>query len=265
MRPRLPLLLGAVLAALFAGPALLPAGGRAEVVRKGNMIVSFGGSIAPRELPRRGRAPVGVTVDGRVRSADHGLPPSLRRISLEINRNGALFRRGLPTCRLPQLQTTGTAQALAACGPAQVGSGRVGGFVVFPEQVPIRFEGRVVAFNGRLPDGRPAILAHLYTSQPLPQTFILAFAIERLRGTFGTRLAAVVPKRTRRLTHITSFSLHLRRSYRFGGRRRSYLSAGCPAPPGFPGVTFPLLRASYRFDGGPSVGTTVTRTCHARG
>ncbi len=122
----------------------------------------------------------------------------------------------------------------------------------------------MLAFNGSFRDGRPAILAHLYTPRPLPLTFVLAFSIERTPGTFGTRLVATVPKRTRRLTHITSFELRLHRTYRADGRRRSYLSAGCPAPPGFPGATFPLARASYRFDGGPPLATTIVRTCHVR-
>jgi hypothetical protein len=264
VRSRLPLLLlGITVGALLASSAL-PWSAGGEVVQKGGLIVSFGGSIAPRALPRVGTAPVGVSVSGRVRTPGRGLPPSLRRISLEVNRNGVLFRRGLPTCELSQLQATGTGQALAACGKAQVGSGAVGGVIAIPEQGPLPFHGRVVAFNGRLSDGRPAILAHLYTPQPLPQTFILAFRVERLAGTFGTRFVAVVPKRTRRITHITSFSLHLRRTYRFGGRLRSYLSAGCPAPAGFPGTTFPLVRANYRFDGGPNIGSTLVRTCRAR-
>jgi hypothetical protein len=63
---------------------------------------------------------------------------------------------------------------------------------------------------------------------------------------------------------VTSFSLHLRRIYEFGGRRRSYLSAGCPAPEGFPGATFPLVRASYSFDGGIRLSSVLVRTCHAR-
>jgi hypothetical protein len=235
-----------------------------EVVQKDGLIVSFAGSISPRSLPRAGKAPVGVNVGGRVRTASRGLPPSLRRISLEINRNGVLYKRGLATCTAPRLQASGSAQALAACGAARVGYGRVGGLVVIPEQPPFRFQGRVLAFNGRLRNGRPAILAHLYSANPIPLTFVLAFTIERTPGRFGTRLVAVVPRRTRRLTHITSFSLHLRRTYEFGGRRRSYLSAGCPAPDGFPGATFPLVRASYRFDGGPNISSTLVRTCRAR-
>jgi hypothetical protein len=255
MGPRLALLL---LAAGIA--AAVPAA--AEVVQKGDLVVSFDGSISPRTLPRTGTVPVGVTVAGRVRRTDRRLPPSLRQISLQINRNGVLDRRGLPSCPIGRLQATDSAHALISCAPAQVGSGRVGGLVAIPEQLPFPFRGRVLAFNGRMPDGRPAILAHLYTPRPLPLTFVLAFAIERTGGTFGTRLVATVPKRTRRLTHITNFALRLRRTYRAGGERHSYLSAGCPAPPGFPGATFPLVRASYRFDGEPPLGTTLVRTCH---
>jgi hypothetical protein len=259
MRTRWPLLLLATgLAALVAFPAA------AEVVQGGDLIVSFDGSISPRALPRTGTVPVGVRVEGRVRRIDRGLPPSLRQISLQINRNGVLDRRGLPSCPLARLQASDSATALAACGPARVGSGLVAGFVVIPEQPPLHFRGRVLAFNGHLSDGRPAILAHLYSPRPLPLTFVLAFAIERTPGTFGTRLVATVPRRTRRLTHVTRFELSLRRVYSAGGARRSYLSAGCPAPAGFPGATFPLARATYRFDGEPGLATTLVRTCHVR-
>jgi hypothetical protein len=260
LSPPSPSLLAGLVLALAAVAASPTA---AEVVQKDGLIVSFQGSVSPRALPRTGTAPIGVTVGGRVRTASRGLPPSLQRISLEINRNGVLSGRGLPVCDASQLQATGGAQALAACGPARVGGGRAGGLVVIPEQPPFRFEGRVLAFNGRLRDGRPAILAHLYSVQPIPLTFVLAFTVEHTAGTFGTRLVAVVPRRTRRLTHITHFSLHLHRTYSAAGRRHSYLSAGCPAPAGFPGVTFPLVRASYRFDGGANIASTLVRTCRA--
>ncbi|MDX6625307.1 MAG: hypothetical protein QOE56_296 [Solirubrobacterales bacterium] len=236
----------------------------AEVAREDGVIVSFGGAVNPRLLPRVGTAPVAVTVAGRVRTADHRLPPSLRRISLEINRNGVLDNRGLPICRARQIQPSSSLQALRACGPAKVGGGTVSGLVVIPGQPPFGFDGRVVAFNARGDHGQPEILAHLFTKSPLALTFVLTFAVDRIAGTYGTRLVALVPKRTRRITHVTSFTLHLRRIYEFGGRRHSYLSAGCPAPEGFPGATFPLVRASYSFDGGTQLSSVLVRTCHAR-
>ena len=176
-----------------------------------------------------------------------------------------LDRRGLPACPAGRLRASSTDAALTACGQALVGEGRVGGVLVLPEQEPTDFDGRVVAFNGRMPDGSPAILAHLYTSRPAPLAFVLAFRVEHRQGTFGTRLVATVPARTRRTAHITSFSLRLHRSFRAGDERRSYLSAGCPAPAGFTSATFPLLRATYAFVGERTVADTLVRTCRTGG
>jgi hypothetical protein len=243
---------------VFVGPAA------AEVAREHGLIVSFGGEVTPKVLPRVGTTPVGVTIGARVRTANRHLVPSLRRIAVEINSNGVLDRRGLPVCRAAQIQPSNSAQALRACGPARVGSGRLRGQIVIPEQPPFPFEGRVVAFNGRTASGRPAILAHVFSSSPLALAFVISFTVERLSGTYGIRLVAVVPRKTRQLAHVTSFSLRLQRRYTAAGRRHSFLSAGCPAPAGFPGATFPLVRAAYSFDGGTRLGSTLVRTCHAR-
>jgi hypothetical protein len=254
----------AVLTAALACAVLLASPAGAEVVQKNGLIVSFGGSISPRALPRTGTAPIGVTVDGRVRRADGRLPPALRRISLEINRNGVLDERGLPICRAVQIEPSSSREALATCGSARVGGGRIAGRIVLPEQRPFPFHGRVIAFNGRRPDGGDAILAHVYASSPFALAIVLTFSLERTPGTYGTRLVAVVPRRTRRLVHITGFRLHLGRRYERGGRPHSYLSAGCPAPAGFPGTTFPLARAAYSFVGGTTLRSVIVRTCHAR-
>jgi hypothetical protein len=255
----------ALLAALCCAAAALVPGARAETVRQGDLQVSFGGSVAPRLLPRLGTTPVAVTIRGHVRALTGEPPPSLRRIAIEVNRLGVLERAGLPACPLRRLRASSTEAALRECRDAMVGEGRVSGVIVLPEQAPTPFAGRVVAFNGTLPDGRPAILAHLYTPRPAPLTFVLAFSIGRARGTFGTRLVATVPAKTRRTAHITSFTLRLHRTYTAAGERRSYLSAGCPAPAGFPSVTFPLVRTAYGFVGEKTVADTLVRTCHAAG
>jgi hypothetical protein len=245
--------------------AILVGGATGETVRQGILQVSFGGSVTPHALPRTEPTPIAVGIRGQVRSLGADPPPSLRRIAIEVNRVGVLDRSGLPSCPLGRLQASSTEDALASCRAALVGEGRVSGVIVLPEQAPTEFGGRVVAFNGRLPDGRPGILAHLYTSRPAPLTFVLAFSLGRAHGTFGTRLVATVPAQTRRTAHITSFALRLHRTYRVEGERRSYLSADCPAPAGFPSATFPLVRASYGFVGEKTVSDTLVRTCHAGG
>jgi hypothetical protein len=253
-------LLGAALAC-----SLLVTGAGGETVRQGGLQVSFGGSVAPQLLPRAGATPVSVTIRGRVQDLAGGAPPSLRRIAIEVNRLGVLDRGGLPVCPAGRLRAASTADALAACGSALVGEGRVGGVIVLPEQAPSEFGGRVVAFNGRLADGGPAILAQLYTTRPAPLAFVLAFSIAPGDGVYGTRLVATVPEKTRRTAHITSFSLRLHRLFSVDGEPRSYLSAGCPAPEGFTSATFPLLRASYGFVGDKTVADTLVRTCRTDG
>jgi hypothetical protein len=254
----------ALLAALCCFGSLVSGAG-GETVRQGSLQVSFGGSVAPHLLPRTGTTPISVAIRGHVRTLAGGPPPSLRRIAIEVNRLGVLERRGLPACPLGRLRASSTESALTQCHAALVGEGRVSGVLVLPEQTPTPFGGRVVAFNGTLPDGRPGILAHLFTPRPAPLTFVLAFSISRAHGTFGTRLVATVPAKTRRSAHITTFSLRLHRVYTAEGERRSYLSAGCPAPQGFPSVTFPLVRAAYSFVGESTVSDTLVRTCRVSG
>ncbi len=244
------------------GSGLLVPGAGGETVRQGGLQVSFDGSVGPKILPRAGTTPVSVAIRGGVRALGGDLPPSLRRIAIEVNRVGVLDRRGLPVCPAGRLRATTSADALAACEDALVGEGRVGGVLVLPEQEPSEFSGRVIAFNGRLPDGAPAILAQLFLPRPAPISFVLAFRVSQGPGTFGTRLVATVPAQTRRTAHITAFSLRLHRVFEVGGERHSYLSAGCPAPAGFTSATFPLLRASYAFVGEKTVADTLVRTCH---
>ncbi len=255
----------ALLAALSCCAALVVPAARGETVRQGTLQVSFGGSVAPHLLPRVGTTPIAVTIRGHIRALTGDPPPSLRRIAIEVNRLGVLERSGLPACPLGRLRASNTEAALEACRGALVGEGRVSGVLVLPEQLPTPFGGRVVAFNGTLPGGRPAILAHLYTPRPAPLTFVLAFAIGRAHGAFGTRLVATVPERTRRTAHITSFTLRLHRTFAVDGERRSFLSAGCPAPDGFPSVTFPLVHTAYGFVGEKTVADTLVRACRVAG
>jgi hypothetical protein len=249
----------------FAALACLVLGSlaRAEVVQRGHLRISFAGALTPKSLPRKGLAPVKVAVAARIASTDDDELPQLRRISIAINRNGHFAPQGLPVCRLRDIQPSTTANALKACRGSLVGEGNFSAKVLLSQQAPFPSEGKVFAFNGVL-GGKPAILAHVYGTDPVPISYTLPFEIRASRGIYGTVLDASLPAVTGNSGYITGISLTLGRRFSSHGKRRSYLSAGCPAAAGFPGAVFPFAKASFGFVG-RTLTSTLTRSCRARG
>lgn len=234
-------------------------------IQEGNLRIGFWGHIAPRKLPRKGVGPVDVSIATSIATTDRTTPPQLRAIKLEINRNGHLDPRGLPICRLHEIQPASTAKARAVCSPALVGHGTFHANVALPEQSPFPSNGKILAFNGRS-HGKPVILAHIYGTLPLPTSFTLPFQVQRRRaGTYGLVLTAHLPRVAAEWGFIKGLSLSLGRRFRYRGTLRSYVSAGCPAPAGFPGSVFPLARMHFSFDDGKMLRSTIVRDCSARG
>jgi DNA-binding beta-propeller fold protein YncE len=246
-----------------AAPAPVRFRGQAVLVQKGPIRVAVSGGLAPTRLPRDGVAPISVTVGGRVSSTDPENPPQLRRVSFAFNRAGRLDTRGLSRCRLTDIDPSTTRQALEACGSSRVGEGHFAANVRLPEQSPFPSAGKVVAFNGVL-EGKQVIFAHIYGTEPVPTSVVLPLRIRHAQGTFATRLDASLASLTGDWGYVREISLRLGRKFAFHGERHSFLSAGCPAPKGFPGAIFPLARASFSFVGGRTLTATLTRDCTVR-
>ena len=235
----------------------------AEVTQRNGLRVTFDGKMTPQKLPRTGSAPIAVAVGGTMESIDGSLPPQLRRITIGINRNGLIDSTGLPVCEMHQIQPATTRNALQTCGPSIVGEGHFSAKILLPEQSPFPSEGKIFAFNGTY-KGQPAILAHVYGTEPAPTSVTLPFQILRSKGTFGTTLTASLPRVTNKWGYVTGLEMTLQRRYSYRGKRRSFISAACPAPAGFPGAVFPLARASYDFAGEQPISSTLVRTCKVR-
>jgi len=235
----------------------------AELIERGDLFVKFQGGIAPTALPRHADAPISVRVDGTVRSLSEERPPALRYISIAINRGGRIDTRGLPLCRRSQIEAVSSAQALAVCGPALVGGGRFAAAVSFPEQTALPLRGKILAFNTR-DDGRRAILAHIYGTDPFPNSRIFVFHIRKTQGTYGTVLTAALPASINRYGYLKRIVLDLRREFVYRGRPRSYLSAACAAPAGTRIGIFPFVRVGMTFADGRKLASTLIRTCSVR-
>lgn len=237
---------------------------RGESVQDGNLIVRFDGGISPHALPRADRAPVTVTIDTTITTTDNAdPPPQLREISIGINREGKIFDRGLPTCRVRKIQPTTIAAARRICGGAIVGSGHVAVRVHLPNQPPFTFKGPLLVFNAKPSGGKRRLLAQVYGRRP-PSAFVLTFKVLKRQGKLGTLIRTSLPKPARKWAYVTHFDMKLRRIYTYKGKRRSFISAGCPAPEGFTAAVYTFARGTFGFSGGRTVSETLVRDCKVR-
>jgi hypothetical protein len=236
----------------------------AEVAQKGNLRVNFEGKISPSALPRSGETPVNVSVSAKVSSTGTEAPPPMAKMSIAINKYGHLQTGELPICRLEDIQPATTDDALAACKRSLVGEGRFLATVLQKGAAPFPSDGKIYAFNGEL-DGKPAILAHVYGTKPAPASYTISFLISRSAGTFGTTLKATLPPVKEGSGYITGISLKMGKSFISNPKGRSYFTASCPAPKGASKAVFSFAEASVGFKGGPSLKSTLTRTCEAKG
>ena len=256
--------LAAAAAVVALGALALASTSQAVRVLKGNLVVAFEGTISPSKLPRAGTAPVGVQMGGKIKTTDSTAPPKLERIVLDINRNGQLQTKGLPTCSLGKLRSISSQGAKRACGDALIGSGSVTSRVSLPGQGAFSSIGKLQAFNGNH-KGHPAIFAQVASGAPLPLTYVIVFDVKKKGGTFGTSLVGTMPPIASEYGFISAFNLLLRRQYSFHGERLSYASAGCPAPDGFTQVNFSFAKVSYEFADGRNLSSKLVRKCKVKG
>jgi hypothetical protein len=258
-RPRL-----ALLALVAAACLLLAAIAGASVIQTGNLRVTVLAQVEPPKLPRKTPAPIAVFISGHVGTVDGSVPPQLQTMTVKVNRHGLLQSKGLPVCHLPEIQPGSTERALEDCSDALVGSGRFWASVVFPDQRPYPTRGRLLVFNGRV-GGKPALFAHIFTTQPFASSFVVAFALKHIHeGPYGTELSASLPQALGDWGFVDRIKLTLRRKYRYLGKELSYFNAACPAPKGTATASFPLATAKFSFAGGEEISATVNKSCRVK-
>ena len=228
----------------------------AEVAQKQGVRITVEGDLSPTTLPRKGKAPIGVSIGGQIKALEAEELPQLKGLQIALNKAGTLDVRGIPHCRIGKINPSTTEQALSICKSSLIGEGSFSANVVLPEQSPFPSQGKLLAFNGTI-GRKPAVFAHVYGTEPLSTSYVFAFKVRKAKGRFGTVLEASFPKATGDWGYITGISLNLKRS--------RFMQAGCPAPPGFKKVSFPFARTSFDFAGGLKIQSTLTRSCEAKG
>ena len=251
---------------LIAIAALLCAGlAAAELSQNGNLRLHFSGKIAPKKLPRTNAAPVTVRISGAIGTADGQRPPELNKIAIAFNRYGQRLDPGPADLRSGRTRADDLAERPRSLRrrpgrPRQVQSER--------GAARARDLSRSTATCSPSTRARTASrrCCSIYTGRnPVQLVFVLTFRIVRVKkGTFGTIFVARIPKIASQLGYVTNVNLTFGRRYTYQGQQRSFLSARCAAPAGFPGAIFTLARGSFSFDNGQRISTSLARNCWVR-
>lgn len=215
---------------LLAALALLLLGGVAGAltIRAGDLILVANGGFSPRALPAHRDAPIVLHGGGKLSTVSGALPPILETLTIEFDRHGSVQTEGLEVCRAAELQATTPAAARRACPGAIVGEGEGHAVVQFPEAKPIPISSPITIFNGPKRGGDDTVIAHAYTTVPVPTTLIVPIVIERIHhGVYGYRTVAKIPRIAGGAGHPISGSLRIGRRWTFRGVKHSYVNARC--------------------------------------
>jgi hypothetical protein len=244
----------AALFVLLALAAALATAASATTVRLGNLVITIDGTVTPQKLSKTTPTPITLKLEGSIATTDQTHVPALKTLSLQFDKHGHLYTKGLATCSVAKLRSTVTARAKAVCGDALVGTGRASAEIAFPEQAPFSASGPMLIFNGVPKGGNPVLIIHVYAHVPAPTTFVTEGVIERTKGKYATQTTIAIPTITGGQGSLTSFEATLHKTWTYKGKVRSLLLASCPT-----GSLF--AHGEFDFADGTRVSGEVAKSC----
>jgi hypothetical protein len=219
--------LAGLIAVSVAGIAI--GAGNKEKACVSNVCVEAGGSFTPKKLSKSKQTPIGLTVEGKIKTTDGSHPPALKEVIVETDKNGAINVKGYPACKESKIQSTDTPHAEKACKPALIGTGTATAAVSFPESADVNVHTKLLVFNGGFKGGKTTLYIHAYFSNPVPGAIVTTVKITPTHnGRYGTKSVATIPKIASGAGSITSFQLKIDKEFTYKGKKVSILTAKCP-------------------------------------
>jgi hypothetical protein len=229
------------------------------VVRTGNLTLKLNGAVSPKKLPKHRLAPITLKASGAISTADGSQPPAAKTVKIDFDKHGAIDAKGLAVCRPGALQSRDTKAAKKACPSAIVGSGHTTVRVAFPEQQAFGAGGPLVLFNGGVRGGVTTMYIHAYVNVPAPTAIVTVVKIKKIhKGRYATRALARIPKVAGGSGSLTSFFFKIHRTFKYKGRKHSYLLARCANGRFF-------AHATTAFSDATRATGTIVRSCTPRG
>lgn len=220
--------------------------------RAGLIETEFDGGFAPKALPKKKPATISFNILGKIRSLDpqEQHPPALREFDFEGDKHVSVDVDGIPVCSAGQIQSTDTAHARKACGPAIIGTGKTEAGVKFPEQPEINVRSELLAFNGGEHGGVTTFYIHAYLAAPVTAAIVTTVKIKKIhKGRYGTLAIASIPRIAGGSGSVKSFSLTIDKGVLWATCPDGHLNA----------------RGTAVFADGTSLSAGVVRPCTPKG
>jgi hypothetical protein len=223
----------------------------------GPKFVSATATVQPRELPKRGGAPITLKSVTRVGTKDGSTPPTLESIDFLIDKHGFVNSKAFAVCAPTKLEgTVTTSQARQRCAGALVGKGVIKALVTMPGKAPFQISSALSFFNGPPTRGRPTLIAHAYETVPAPKALVVPIVIERVgQGRYGYRAKVAIPPIAGGYGAPVLAEAKVGATRKRGGKEVGYLNAYCT------GGRL-QVEGSIRFTNGDFFPATLTSPCH---
>lgn len=225
----------------------------------GPLCVSTTATMQPRELPKRGNAPITLSSVTRIRNKDGSTPPKLQTLRFLFDKHGSVNAKAFPVCTIAKLEGTTPSQARKRCAGALVGKGKGKALVTVPEGAPFVMTSPLSFFNAPPLGGKPTLIAHGYETVPKPKTFLVPITIERVaHGRYGFRAEIEMPEVAAGMGAPILAEATIGATRMQGGKKVGFINAHCA---GGRLQVYGTMTASN----GDFFPATLTSPCHSPG
>jgi hypothetical protein len=184
----------------------------------------FDGGFTPKQLPKRTFAPLALQVSGMIVVGDGQVPPPLREMTIDIDRNGVLDASGLPICPFRELKANDTDAIRRVCARSLVGTGMA--HIGVPQKAPV--QAILSLFNGGVSKGVTKLLVQGVPASGASEPIVTAMKIRPIaKGRYGSEAVLEVPPILEGSGSVLDFNLRINRRFTLQGRQHSYLAARC--------------------------------------
>lgn len=211
-------ILGGMLVGVGLTLALLPIGAaHSATVSNPGFTAKATASVTPSRLPQTKSVPVRLSLVGGSEGSESISRATLQAVDVRTDRQLTVDIEGLPSCDVTDIMHASLSQARQRCGGALIGTGTAHSILRFPEQPVQQIRYSLLVFH-TLVKGRPQLLLHT-TSPDLPYS--------RNAGPIGSVGSFRFPVNEYQADTSNSFQLRLGKTWRYRGKRHSYLSGQC--------------------------------------